>query len=280
MLSPKCNGSLARYQFYKSGSQEKYTVAETCYDTIRNIPIYSHYKVALPPQYLESEDVSAASFMSAVDILSVYRSDEINKKISKILGNGHTRSSNVLYTVSLIPKEHLHTQFKDVSRRAHNLITLWDNVLYGNFENLVQDIRKLRKHQRTLEIFSGVSQTPAQLTNTKGKLTDLYLNVKRNSKSFPVPEFYWAVVYERESQKAVAFIIRNNLEGSNTNDLCTNICDDLNWIENLKLNNNYNNAELGQTTCCTIQELVQIINHVPSLHDINTNDGKDGVLIE
>ncbi|XP_026461229.1 uncharacterized protein LOC113375584 [Ctenocephalides felis] len=279
VLSTKCSGSLAKYQFHKPGSQDLSTVAETCYDIDRNIPVYSHYKVALPPQFLENEDLDPAPYMSAVDILSVYRSDEINKVVTKLLGEGHVRRENVLYTVSLIPKEHLHAQFKDVSRRAHNLITLWDNVLYGNFENLVQDIRKLRKHQRTLEVYSGVSQTPAQLTNSKGKLTDLYLKTRRTQRSFPIPEYYWAVVYERESQKAVAFIIRNDLEGSTTN-MCRNVCEDLAWAENLKLNDNYKNAEIGQTTCCNIKEFLNVVKNVPALRDIATTVGDDGILKE
>ena len=127
-------------------------------------------------------------------------------------------------------------------------------------------------------------------TGTFGTLsyneTELYLWYKKQrgssvTKAIPVPKYYWKVVYDAKENQGVGFVGLNDPYADNLTEedyLCKpNVCKDVGWFHETVKDTDV--EEKGHISCCSIQDLAQVITNINSFktdsgNKINQDDTK------
>lgn len=123
------------------------------------------------------------------------------------------------------------------------------------------------KNNLNLTVYTG-THSVSSLPDINANMQQLSLYSLGNNTYLKVPEIFWKVLYDPVAKKGVVFVGHNNPYENeadiNSNTLCNNICDKLNWVIWKP-----KNITMGYSYCCTIEEFIQVVDYLP---DINVND--------
>lgn len=125
----------------------------------------------------------------------------------------------------------------------------------GNWKSLESSLKKLGiRLGRNLDTYTGTHQILEYI----GK--ELYLQNER--KYIPIPKYYWTVVFDHTTKKAVAFIGLNNPHAKRAPPkLCTDRCSDMWWLKSKK----YKDIKKGFMYCCELEEAAKAIPAIASI---------------
>ena len=82
-----------------------------------------------------------------------------------------------------------------------------------------------------------------------------------NSSYIPVPEYYWKVVEDPQTNRAVVFIGLNNPHVKRRpRKLCTSRCSDLSWVDW-----DIEDKSAGFMYCCELQDARKAVTQIPEV---------------
>ena len=149
-----------------------------------------------------------------------------------------------------------------------NAAPQWQSFNNGNWKALELATRKLAAGlRRTLTIYTG-GYSILTLADDQGLQKPIYLATDSNNNGLiPVPKYYWKVVHDPLSNRAVAFVGINNphLSGVAGGDVfCRDVCDQVPWVT-------WNRLKIpsGYTFCCTVAQLKQNVAYAPELGNLD-----------
>jgi len=139
----------------------------------------------------------------------------------------------------------------------------------GNWRFLEEGVRNLAKSlERSILTYTGTLGLLTYDNKNNGEKTELYLWYKKQKKStvtkaIPVPKYYYKIVYDETVKQGIAFLGLNDPYSEDlkeTDLLCNNVCDQIEWFKEEVPKMNI--EEKGHITCCTIQELAEVVENV------------------
>ncbi|XP_059098835.1 uncharacterized protein LOC131892971 [Tigriopus californicus] len=135
----------------------------------------------------------------------------------------------------------------------------------GNWKACEGAIRSYAEsEQSTVRVFTGTFGI-LKYKGSTGKLKPLYLYPNDGNKWIPVPEYYWKVIHNPETNEAIAFVGYNNPHAKMAPEkMCKNQCSKLSWADW-----NMDNLYSGYMYCCQLEELRESISYLPDLRDAN-----------
>ena len=123
----------------------------------------------------------------------------------------------------------------------------------------------LTRLQRDILLYTGTYEilTYKDSNNTATEIFLWHKKYKDITKAIPAPLYYFKIIYDEEKHEGVAFLGLNNPHSLDvTNYPCENVCDQISWLE--KYVPDIEDEEKGQMTCCSINELADVIDFHPN----------------
>ena len=175
----------------------------------------------------------------------------------------------------------VYKEMQDATYYYFNVAPQWRNFNNGNWkfvENLVR--RYAMRRKRNLRVHTGTFEN-LQLIGDDGTPSNIALGKDSNSNDLlPVPLYFWKVVFDEDSNHAIAFVVINHpkieMDGDIPlkYDLCPSesatLCEDQSWkIRSRK------SAKQGLLYCCSYQSLKK---KIPWLPNGPGNDANVGLL--
>lgn len=143
-----------------------------------------------------------------------------------------------------------------------NVAPQWQTWNGGNWNTLEMNLRSfIASSDIDVLVYTGTHGVTTLPHEETGVATELYIYVdENNNKGLPVPQYYWKVVYNPDTQEGIAFVGVNNPYHYSDEDpiLCTDICDQISWIHW-----NQHDQRLGYSYCCTVDDLRQTVSNIP-----------------
>lgn len=140
-----------------------------------------------------------------------------------------------------------------------NVAPQWQTNNGGNWNTLEMNVRSYAADAHDLIVYTGTYGVTTLPHSETGEEMPLYLFEENGVTALPVPELYWKVAYEPSTQKGVAFVTINNPYIDEFTPYCTDICDQITWI-----NWQQNDQKLGYSYCCAVDDLRATIKNIPS----------------
>lgn len=140
-----------------------------------------------------------------------------------------------------------------------NVAPQWQTNNGGNWNTLEMSVRNFATDSHDLVVYTGTHGVSTLPHAETGEETELYLYEEDGKTGLPVPEVYWKVAYEPSTQKGIAFVTLNNPYSDNFTKYCTDICDQVTW-----LNWKPTDQRLGYSVCCEVDELRAAIKNIPT----------------
>lgn len=104
-----------------------------------------------------------------------------------------------------------------------------------------------------------------EIKDKSGRVLQMYLYPER--KMLPIPKFYWKIVSEPSTKRAIAFVTSNDPSGDyeTVKKVCKrDVCEEAGWLEDDEAGE-FKNGEHGATICCEVADLRSSIPHVPDV---------------
>ena len=101
------------------------------------------------------------------------------------------------------------------------------------------------------------------------------------TQGIPVPKYYWKIIYDEKEHQGVAFLGLNDPYSEDvkkTDTLCTNVCDEVSWLKEYVPKVDEENR--GHITCCTIQDLADVVENVENFKSEQGMYIKDAELLK
>eukprot|EP00092_Neocalanus_flemingeri_P008407 GFUD01009063.1.p1 GENE.GFUD01009063.1~~GFUD01009063.1.p1 ORF type:complete len:458 (-),score=83.36 GFUD01009063.1:40-1413(-) len=161
----------------------------------------------------------------------------------------------------------LYHVLQDATYYFVNVAPQFQSFNNGNWRSLEFHIRELAiKLGRDLRIVTGTHGI-LEYPNKIQILTPIFLF---NSSFIPVPEYYWKLVQDPQTNKAAVFIGLNNPHTRTApTELCTNRCGDMAWVDW-----DVEDLSAGYMYCCTLQEARK---HLPEIPELGADGGLLGM---
>ena len=143
-----------------------------------------------------------------------------------------------------------------------NTAPQWSKFNAQNWGRLEVSLRKLAsKRAIDLEVYTGVHGL-LHSKHVNGTSVPLYLHANQTHRAIPIPKFYWKVVHEKTSNRAIAFVGSN--DQFDTKD--SHICEDIGRSTNIKwLKWKPNDASHGISYVCQVDDLRRVVPTVPNI---------------
>lgn len=142
-----------------------------------------------------------------------------------------------------------------------NAAPQWQTFNAGNWNTLEMSVRNfVARRKSDVEVYTG-TYGHMTLKDVNGNDTPIYLYVNGSRKVFPVPKFYWKVIYDPASEKGTAFVGVNDPWAEEIDDemfICNIITEKVKWI-----NWKPKNIAKGVSYICTIDDLRESIPYIP-----------------
>lgn len=249
-----------------------------CFDTKNQIAQYSlfnltssigSYQQGVPrPRFIVDNFYKTGS----KSLHELYNRKQQRETINTLLGLPKESTKYIKNNEYFLSKGHLSAKadfvFGAVQRSTFhyvNVVPQWQIINGGNWKTLEWNIRQLADKRRlNLKIYTGthgVSTLPHEETNED---IQLYLYVTKDSKSIPVPQFLWKLVYDPNKKEGAVFVVENNPYYKSPNLICTSICNKIKWI-----NVNNTKHEQGVVYCCNVNDRMLVNWNMPELNVTN-----------
>lgn len=290
-----CNNSLQgrSFQYQNAVTSNVEHLAEVCYDpedkrTVfvhmtpqnrNNIEkdqhLHTHNKISMLGDFSKMYDISAK-----VESEQVYYDDmAMHKKMLTLFGNKKFNfAEQTLTATKLLSPQFFYNQKRRITNFSSNKVAMWRSIADGNFKNIVLDVVNGFCHNSTdvVEIFMGTHDVLTLPTEHGNQ--EMFL---RPGRRYPVPKFIYTIIYNKSQHKALVLVVLNNpflsiSEVRNTV-FCPSICHQVQWLNNLKKNNNYERPTYGLTFCCDMHSFGTVVNDGPNLI-LNVFAGERGLL--
>ncbi|CAL4114337.1 unnamed protein product [Meganyctiphanes norvegica] len=149
-----------------------------------------------------------------------------------------------------------------------NALPQWQAFNNGNWKHMEERTRTLAEdHGTDMRIISGGFNI-LNLDDINANPVEIFLGETAGEMVVPAPALTWKVVFEESSNKAAALVGINNPHIDMAPEtLCTDICDQLLWID-------FDIEDLahGYTYCCTVEDLRAVIPDVPDIGSVDLLD--------
>ena len=145
-----------------------------------------------------------------------------------------------------------------------NALPQWQSFNNGNWKALETAVRKLASGRLiNLSTYTGGFGI-LTLADTKGAQKPIFLAFDANNNGLvPVPKYFWKIVHNPVSNRAVAFVGINNPHLTTvppTDVICPDICHEIPWVKW-----NRQSVQSGYMFCCTVAELNRAVPFCPKL---------------
>ncbi|XP_072397827.1 salivary protein Tsal2A-like [Diabrotica undecimpunctata] len=234
---------------YTVDSSRFINIVNICFNTTNRIALYSHYILTSSVNF-GSRNVTRSNirqydpiYKLGEPVKQIY--EESKKTINNLLGlpddSDKYINNNTFITVEQLATENdfYSASFQLAVKNYANIAPQWNSINNGNWlqEN---EIRMYATNKNVnLEIWSGtygVTELHNETTEPP-KPTELYLFERESKKqfviAFPVPAFYWKVVYNPLNKKGIVLIGHNNPyvdKVTSGEQICDDISSKINWI--------------------------------------------------
>uniref|UniRef100_A0A8D8XU83 DNA/RNA non-specific endonuclease/pyrophosphatase/phosphodiesterase domain-containing protein n=1 Tax=Cacopsylla melanoneura TaxID=428564 RepID=A0A8D8XU83_9HEMI len=242
---------------------------EICFDEMRLRTLYTKNDISpdiqgrqinFPRKYFEEDQ-----FFKNVSMSRVYSKGAQIKIMTDILQSRDLVNKYV--GDDIIARGHL-TPKGDFVYGAEQMATFyyvnaapqWHKFNAGNWNDVEEGVRKLAiKRKITLTVYTGsfgVLYYPDKNNINRG----IFLaRDRKNNYFFPVPNLFWKVVYDPNSQSAIALVGHNNLHSVNQTDiLCPDVSHEISW-----LSWNRTNVQKGFSYACELSTFRNKIGYLP-----------------
>ncbi|CAH0663934.1 unnamed protein product [Spodoptera exigua] len=238
---------------FRPSSNNNYVVEvyRVCFDKVNDVPLFTMHQ--LSPHHTDIPSTSqwySSSDTSTEDFEELYNCRRQLYDVSMALGRGLRSASCCFGKRHLVnPRDLLPGIPVTVSFEYKNIVPHWSTCNSKNWDDLEILVRKLvKKAGRDLIVFTGTSNVH------HGKLSvDININNGRERKQ-TIPPYLWKVVQDRASDSSIAIVQVNipelTREEARKHVLCTDICDNIDWIAGPE----WNDVDRGYTYCCSMKE--------------------------
>lgn len=238
-----------------------------CFDDVEQTSIYSLYDIPKEiggyqsgyprPSFIQDDFYSVGS--NNVDTL--YSRNTQRATINDMLGlsSGDTtyiHASNDYF----LSRGHLAAKadfiYGTVQRATFHFVNVapqWQTNNGGNWNTLEMNVRSFASQSGLdLLVYTGTHGVTTLPHASTGEDIPLYIYNENGVQGLPVPQYYWRVVYDPETQLGTAFVTINNPYHTDVTQeqLCTDVCDQIDW-----LSWQASDQRLGFSYCCTVDEL-------------------------
>ncbi|CAB3370986.1 Hypothetical predicted protein [Cloeon dipterum] len=256
-----------------------YNLYEVCFDPANGNTRYSVFTQTPEIRGYQSGYPRPSSFIqgpfyyNGFDIYQAYTRDNQTAAIANIVGSMDLALQYVNQSFDssfYLARGHLAAK-ADYVYGAHqratfwylNVAPQWQTFNEANWAQLEYDCRTYAGQRSSpLKVFTG-THGQSVLPDINGDLQPLYLGLDPNNNAIVhVPEIFWKVLYDPQTQEGVAFVGSNNpyLENPPGFIKCTDVCDQLTWLLW-----DPKNVTSGLSYCCEVNELAQTILEIPEL---------------
>ncbi|XP_031619286.1 uncharacterized protein LOC116338286 [Contarinia nasturtii] len=248
-------------------------IGEACYSENNGRTIFVHTKFdgnsSERSAVLETEGVNYLAqnhpdSLYKINFLLASRMDELNNRLEKLLS---TKKVPFLATRHLIDLPILQNgQLYSALKLGWNYVISNGFDYLPNYDLLIKDIMGLSI--KNFDLYLGTHSILSLLNGERGDGIKTYLYLHPDEQKYPVPEYLWIVV-TTESEKAVGFLISNNIDAEEAdlikNAPCQSKCAQLSWMSNLFENDSYKKPKNGFVFCCELNEFMKKVTEMPSL---------------
>ncbi|KAK2709941.1 uncharacterized protein LOC136027441 [Artemia franciscana] len=139
----------------------------------------------------------------------------------------------------------------------------------GNWKSIESAVRDLAIKLKTdLQVITGPFDV-LSLPGPSGKPKSVYLTRDSNCNQYiPVPKFFWKVIHDPSTKKALAIISINNpflTTLPNNYILCKDVCSSISWIPKDSLKSL---SSSGYIYCCSVDDLRKSIPDIPNIGNV------------
>ncbi|XP_077297521.1 uncharacterized protein LOC143919180 [Arctopsyche grandis] len=290
-----CNNSLQgrSFQYHNALTSNVEHLAEVCYDPEDKRTIFlhmtphnrnniekdqhhdTHNKISMLENFNKMYDISAK-----VESEQVYYDDvAMNKKMLTLFGKTNFNfADQTLTATKLLSPRFFYNQKRRITNFSSNKVAMWRSIADGNYQNMVLDVASGFCHNSTdvVEIFIGTHEVLTLPTQHGHQ--EMFLKPGRR---YPVPKFIYTIIYNKSQHKALVLVVLNNpflsiSEVRNTV-FCPSVCQQVQWLNNLKKNNNFERPNYGLTFCCDMHSFGAVVRDGPNLI-LNVFAGDRGLL--
>ncbi|XP_047499895.1 uncharacterized protein LOC125046217 [Penaeus chinensis] len=244
---------------------------ELCFNKKLETTLYSHHVV--PGRHIGQKTIEPGrpSFkkadMFSGSIQNSYRIRRQKDLVQTLLGDPSLltgKGQHYLARGHLTPDSDFVLEAEqDATYYYANAVPQWQAINNGNWKSLENSVRELaEKHKRTLDVWTG-TQGVLELPGRRQQPVKVYLGLSDSKEIVPVPAYLWKVIYESYTNKAVAIVMVNNVNGQGATSQappCEDICAWLSWVDW-----EVEDASSGRTYCCFVDDLKSSFENVPDL---------------
>lgn len=212
-------------------------------------------------------------------------SDEarMNRRLHEIFK--HRRFSfadQYLTSAKLLSDLYFDDQNRHVTDFVSNKVPAWRSVAFGNLQHLQRDVASLMRRARldklVLDLYTGTHDVLKLRSGAKRK--DFYLKPGM----FPVPKYLWAVIHDKQNDRAVAVTVLNDpfvtVNEIKESLFCESSCKDVRWLGELARDYNYMRPLYGLVFCCNVHNFTDIVPEMPKQIIKDVPAGNTGMLID
>lgn len=142
-----------------------------------------------------------------------------------------------------------------------NVAPQWQNFNSMNWNKIENSVRLLANtRELDLVVYTGIFGT-LKYNNANGDYVDLYLYVdENNNHAVTIPELFWKLVYEPESEAALVIFGINNpyITDTTSSIICSDISKNIDWLPTGR-----DNVTAGYIYSCSYDEVVGKIQYFP-----------------
>lgn len=255
---------------------------KVCFDNGNLSPIYSHYNLTsnigyrdskVPRKFFQEDGFYSTS--KALD--NLYQRDNERTTINQLL---YLDDNSDLYIKGynderFINRGHL-TAKGDFVYAFQQLATFhyvnsapqWASFNGGNWNELEISVRDLaHSTSSNLEVYTGVYGTTALKNSKDFQKTPLFLHTFKGKNLMPVPQLFWKIIYNRQTEQGIVVVGINNPHEINLNQdvICEDVSDRIRWFNN-KMQRQKHNKDLGYIYACSVANFCELTPHCPQLY--------------
>ncbi|XP_077294778.1 salivary protein Tsal2A-like [Arctopsyche grandis] len=240
------------YLYYDSIKSANVKLAEVCFN--KKISRITFARVHLSRDATVNSDEKLYDFFEKIPVFRDLIGANDENTLNTLLANDHELLYDYMTVQKLIPQGILNEQLQDAVKYPINNVGLWKSVVEGNWRSVNRDIEDYANTNRdSIDLIFGTHQS---LISHDGKVVYFRKNKEM------IPQFVWAVAYEKKSKNGVAIITLNDpyasLKQLKAQVFCESICSTVPWLKSLLKNDNYDRPGMGYTFCCKLQDFKSI----------------------
>lgn len=252
-----------------------YPLYESCFDDRELKAVYSKYTQkpynAMFQQRVDRPYFIAGDNYRLIPVETLFSPRGQKAAVARIVGQNiidtYITQSQLLSRGHLAAKTDFVFAFSERATFHYvNCAPQWTGFNGGNWNTLEVDLRNhIHAAGYNTTIYTGTYDVASLLTQF-GRRENLYLYSDENENPvIPIPQYFYKVVYEPNTQRGIAFVGINNPYYTPKEARALFFCEDLcrgkenfNW-----LTWHPDNAVEGYTFCCTVPNFRDVVKHLP-----------------